>query len=442
MGAKPGYPDDDALWALAREVGLDPCPVIFEAVPPGVLYEFAAYLIPGRLAHWSFGKQYQILKTRYDYGLGKLYEMVVNTRPAYAFLLDSNSDLENTFVRCHVMGHVDFFQHNRTFEHTSADMIDLVSYHADRVRQYEFEFGRSRVEAFLDSVMAVEEHVDWPTPSLTPRDESAPSGTALRDDYRDIFQRGGERPRTRGIRPREHPATDLLSFLMTKAEGLEDWQRDIIGMVRQEMIYLWPQIRTKIMNEGWATYWHVELMRRLDLTDQDFVDYARLHAAVTAPPIYQINPYAVGYRIFAEIAAERGQDALFIIRECEDDVAFIRNHLTESLVQELGLYVYGRSDRDLVVKSRDWAAVRDQLVGELVHGGLPVIEVDDGDFHHRGELYLVHRHDGQDLDLPYAEQTLKHVYQLWCRPVHLETVRGNRRLVLSFDGESASQVIV
>ncbi|MDA8193196.1 MAG: hypothetical protein M0Z53_04235 [Thermaerobacter sp.] len=95
-----------------------------------------------------------------------------------------------------------------------------------------------------------------------------------------------------------------------------------------------------------------------------------------------------------------------------------------------------------MVKTRGWAAVRDQLTRDLVHGGIPVIEVDDGDFNRRGELYLIHRHEGTDLDLPYAERTLHHVYRLWGRPVHLETVTDKRPLVLSYDGKANTKLML
>lgn len=436
------YPSDQDIWELARAHGLDPYPVHFEAVPASVLYEFAAYLIPGRMSHWSYGKAYHLMKTRYDYGLNKLYEMVINSNPSYAFLLDSNSDLENTFVRAHVMGHVDFFRHNQCFWHTPEDMVDRVSYHADRVRQYEFIYGRDRVEAFLDSVLAVEEHVSPPHRALVVPQRKKPSLNGRQYDYRDIVPSEGGHDRVREVKPPRPADDDLLHFLINHAEGLEDWQRDIVGMVRDEMIYFWPQIRTKIMNEGWATFWHVLLMRELDLSDDDYVDFARLHSSVTAPLTYQINPYAVGYQIFRDVDERLGREAIFLARQVDDDVSFIRNYLTEDLVRALNLYVYGPRQEDVVVKTRSWTEVRDRLVTDLVHGGIPVIHVDDGDFNHRGELYLIHRHEGLDLDLPYAERTLQHVHRLWGRPVHLETVSEGRRLVLTFDGKVNSKVVL
>ena len=430
------YATDQQIWELARRQGLDPFPVRCEAVPASVLYEFAAYLIPGRMSHWSYGKAYHAMKTRYDYGLNKLYEMVINADPAYAFLLDSNSDLENTFVRAHVMGHVDFFRHNVHFSQTQRDMLEVVSRHADRVRQYEFEYGKSEVESLLDATLAIQEHVVPPTPPLAPR-ANTPVTVQTDPGWAQLWQH--EESRSYEVRPHDGGDRDVLRYIVANSDQLEDWQRDIVGMVRDEMLYFWPQMRTKIMNEGWASYWHLRLMRCLDLDDADVVNYARLHASVTAPIPYQLNPYAIGFAIFRNLAETQGDNALFLVRSVDDDVSFIRNYLTESLVEDLHLYLFGVDRDQIVVKTRHWEEVRAQLVASLVHAGIPIIEVEDGDFHRRGELYLIHRHEGIDLDLPYAERTLQHVRTLWGRPVHLETQSAGRRLVLTYDGQTHSK---
>ncbi|PSR23795.1 MAG: stage V sporulation protein R [Sulfobacillus acidophilus] len=432
------YPTDQEIWHMAQELGLDPYPITFESVPAPVLYEFAAYLIPGRMAHWSYGKAYHAMKIRYDYGLNKLYEMVINANPAYAFLLDANSALENTFVRAHVMGHVDFFHHNQCFSHTPADMVDVVSRHAERVRQYEFSVGRDEVETFLDAVLALEEQVNPPTPPILPRERPhAPSSPRMVKPPWDLGE--PDQSRIRQVQVSTHIEEDLLWFLMRESLHLEDWQRDVIGMVRDEMLYLWPQLRTKIMNEGWASYWHVALMRQMSLSDADYLDFARLHSHVTAPVLYHINPYALGYAIYCDLERRQGREALFLVRTVDDDVSFVRNYLTEDVVAELNLMVYGPDQDRMVFKSRQLEEIREKLVKELLHGGIPVIHVNDGDFNQRGELYLIHRHEGLDLDLLYAERTLHYVQRLWGRPVHLETLSNGKRLVLSFDGKTDSK---
>jgi stage V sporulation protein R len=372
--------------------------------------------------------------------------MVINANPAYAFLLDTNTPLEDVFVMAHVMGHVDFFAQNQCFRSTPPDMLDQVAHHAERIRQYQFDHGADNVEKLLDAALALAEHVDWPTsvPPGTSRPVQESSRAGPGDTYADLDPRPDPRQRTKGVIPTAKP--DVLGFLAEHAPDLEPWQRDVVSMVRSEMQYFWPQIRTKIMNEGWATYWHARLMRVLDLTDAEAVDFARLHASVLQPGHLALNPYLLGYRVFERLAESEGMEAIWIAREVDDDVSFIRNYLTEDLVESLDLYTWGVRQDQVEVKSTSWQTVRQQLVQELTHGGIPVLHVEDGDFNRRRELYLIHRHEGQDLDIPYAERALRHVATLWGRPVHLETrlmdpqTGTSRRVVLSYDGKVNSKV--
>ncbi len=158
----------DEIWGIARRFGLDPYPVNFELVPATIMYEFGAYGLPGRFSHWSRGKAYYRMKTEYDYGLSKIYELVVNTNPSYAFLMEQNDLLQNMVVAAHVLGHTDFFKNNVYFHSTPPNMIDKVSVSADRIRKYEYDHGEDEVERFLDAVLAIEEHID-PHVTLKPR---------------------------------------------------------------------------------------------------------------------------------------------------------------------------------------------------------------------------------------------------------------------------------
>ena len=137
------------IWEIAGRMGLDPYPVHFEMVPATIMYEFGAYGLPGRFSHWTHGRAYQQIKTMYDYGLTKIYELVINTNPAYAFLLENNSVLQNKLVAAHVLAHVDFFKNNLYFEHTNRSMLETASINAERLHQYEFEHGSTEVEKLV-----------------------------------------------------------------------------------------------------------------------------------------------------------------------------------------------------------------------------------------------------------------------------------------------------
>ncbi|HEY8395045.1 MAG TPA: SpoVR family protein [Thermaerobacter sp.] len=405
-GAEALLPDLEEIWAAARELGFDPLPTHFEIVPAPVVYEVAAYGLPGRFTHWSHGKAYHLLKTRHDYGLHRIYELVINADPCRAFLLESNSRLENRFVAAHVAGHADFFHHNVFFQQGNRDMADLAAVHAERVRRYEFDHGIEAVERVLDAALALEAHTD---PWLRPGEAHPP------------------------LRP-EEPFEDVLLFIQLHAPELEDWERDLLAMVRDERMYFWPQVRTKTMNEGWACIAHSRILRRLGLDDAEYTEFARLHASIQASSPLAYNPYAVGYHVWERILETRGWDEALRIRETEDDVSFLRNYLDETVVEKCDLYIYARRGDEWVIVEDDWEKVRDLIVLSRVRGGYPLITVVDGDHHGRRELLLRHIFDGRELDVEEARHTLALVERLWRRPVYLETRVEGRDVVLTPHG--------
>jgi len=224
-------------------------------------------------------------------------------------------------------------------------------------------------------------------------------------------------------------------------------------MIHDEMLYFVPQMQTKTINEGWASYWHSRIMRELDLPDHEHMEFAELHAGVVSPHKGQLNPYYLGYKILEDIERRwdnptkeeiekfgrqpgQGRAKLMEVREVENDVSLLRNYLTEELCEELDLYVFELVDEEeWTVTEKRWERVRDQLVANMTNFGFPYIEVVDGDYRRNRELYLKHRYEGAELDLKYARKVLEYVYKLWGRPVHLETVVEDESLVMHFNGE-------
>lgn len=434
----------ERIWEVGRGFGLDPFPTNFEIVPSTVMYEIGSYALPGRYSHWSFGKAYHRMKTMYDFGLSRIYEVVINANPSYGFLLETNSLLQNKLVIAHVMGHVDFFKNNAWFAQTNRRMVDDAATHARRINEYEFQHGRKVVERFLDAVLSIEEHVD-PDAFLkrAPNGASAPK-TPKPGRYDDLLA-AHELPEapvataTRDDGP-ELPEKDLLGFIATHSPALEPWQRDVVAMIREEMLYFVPQLRTKTINEGWASFWHSRIMRELDLSDQEHLEFAELHSGVVSPHTGQLNPYFVGYRILEDIERRFGRDRLFEVREVESDVSLLRNYLTEDLCEELDLFVYELvDDEEWTITEKRWERVRDQLVANMTNFGFPYIEVADGDYQGNRELFLRHRFEGSELDLRYARKTLENCRTLWGRPVHLETVVDGEPTTLRYDGNEHSE---
>ncbi len=451
----------EVIWEIGHRFGLDPFPTHFEMVPAAIMYEFGAYGLPGRFSHWTHGKAYHQMKMMYDYGLSKIYELVINTNPCYGFLMETNSLMQNKLVVAHVMGHCDFFKNNAYFQHTSRQMIETASVNADRIRKYEYEFGERRVEEFLDAVLAIQEHID---PHLRVRRKTAEQYEQDRrrrptvGPYDDLWKlEVVEKPQEEEERPRrrfpEEPEKDILRFLMENAPDLEDWQRDIVGIVHEEMLYFIPQMQTKIMNEGWASFWHGRIVRELELSDDEYVEFSQLNAGVLSPSPSkrQINPYYVGIKIWEDILKRwddpsedertvfgrepgKGLEKMFEVRELDNDVSFLRNYLTEELVEDLDLYVYELQDDEWVIVEKDWEKTRDQLVASMTNMGYPVLMVEDGDYRRNRELYLRHAFEGRELDVGYAEKAMQYVQQLWGRAVHLETVVDGEPALLTYDG--------
>ncbi len=386
----------------ARAAGLDFFPMRYELCPPDVLYTFGAYGMPTRFSHWSFGKAYYLLRSQANLGLAKIYELVINSDPCYAFLLESNSLLENTLVAAHVVAHADFFKHNWRFQGTNRQMVHTMSAFAERVRLYEARLGREPVERFLDAGLAVAEQID-PFPG-----------------------------------PRSEPGRDLALFLLERAPGLADWQRDILSSLREEALYFRPQMETKILNEGWATLWHARILREMDLPPADTLEFARLHAAVLGPHPHGLNPYRLGCHLLESIEARYGRERLFEVRAVETDVSLVRNYLTPELCEQLNLYVYAEQGGQWQVTATGWEAVRDALVRQLENCGLPYIFAEDDNYRQQGELYLRHGYDGIELDVTHLTHTLRHVHHIWRRPVHLETVLGGRRTLYTCTGKDVT----
>jgi stage V sporulation protein R len=459
----------ERIWDKAQEFGLRPFTTHFEIVPATIMYEFGSYGLPGRFSHWTHGRSYHQMKTMYDFGLSKIYELVINSDPCYAFLMEANTPLENKLVVAHVLAHCDFFRHNAFFAKTNRQMVETASINAERIRRYEFEHGTREVERFLDAVLSIEDHVDPLDIASARRDpekanEKPKVRTTPYDDLLELDDRGKQDAATppklstlgKAKKFPVEPERDLLAFLMEHAPDLEDWQRDVIAIVRQERLYFAPQMRTKILNEGWASLWHSRILRELDLPTDEYTEFARLHSSVAAPSRRSLNPYHVGMKLLEHVeqrwenpseedrqrmglAGGQGKEKLFEVRELETDLSFMRTYLTKDAMEDLDLYTYEYENGAWKITEKNWEKVRDQIVRSLTHYGIPYIMVEDADYKRNRELYLKHYYDGDELDIKYAEKTMQYVYELWGRSVHLESSIDGKPIVLTYDGTKHSR---
>ncbi|MFC5558857.1 SpoVR family protein [Ureibacillus thermophilus] len=456
----------DEITEIARGFGLDFYPMRYEICPADIIYTIGAYGMPTRFSHWSFGKQFYKMKLHYDLGLSQIYELVINSDPCYAFLLESNTLTQNKLIVAHVLAHCDFFKNNVRFSNTRRDMVESMTATAERIASYERQYGQYEVEKFLDAVLSIQEHIN---PSLIrpqlmydEEDENEEENIIIPTPYDDLWKlderlegKKGEKKKTKKKKFPPKPEKDLLLFIEQYSRELEEWQRDILTMMREEMLYFWPQLETKIMNEGWASYWHQRIMRELDLDTAETIEYAKLNAGVLQPSRTSINPYYLGLKIFEDIERRydnpteemkkmgvkpgSGREKIFEVREIESDISFIRNYLTKELVEQEDLYLFEKKGNSYQITTKDFERVRDQLVSMRVNGGFPYIVVEDGDYQRNGELYLKHSYEGMELDPYYLENVLPYVYQLWGRSVHLETIVEGKPVLYSYDGKRNSR---
>jgi stage V sporulation protein R len=471
------------IEAYARGYGLDFFETSFEILDYDRMNEVAAYGgFPSRYPHWRHGMEYDRLSKGYTYGVQKIYEMVINNDPCYAYLLEGNSIVDQKTVMAHVFAHCDFFKNNYWFSKTNRKMMDEMANHASRIRRYIERHGLEPVEAFLDTCLSVENLIDPHAPFIARkpkkvedsgnREEPPPIPKIRAKEYMDEFinpreflerqKKRIEKEKEKERRFPEEPERDVLKFLLDHAP-LEKWEREILDMVREEAYYFAPQRQTKIMNEGWATYWHSKIMTEKALRDSEIIDFADAHSGVVATAPGRLNPYKLGVQLFKyieerwdkgrfgkeweecdDLARKRtwdlrtglGRQKLFQVRQLYNDVTFIDEFLTPEFCREEKLYTFGFNKRSGMweITDRDFKAIKEKLLFQLTNFGDPFIYVENGNFENRGELLLVHKHEGLDLKLDEAKDTLANLQKIWRRPVNLATTVEGKGKLLTFDG--------
>lgn len=455
---------------IAKDLGLDFFPTIFELVSYDQINQIAAYGgFPVRYPHWRFGMEYEHLSKSYEYGLSKIYEMVINNDPCYAYLMEGNSDLDQKLVMAHVFAHCDFFKNNVWFKHTDRKMMNTMGNHATRVRRYMDKYGVDVVENFIDNVLSLENLIDRYNPEQKNTElfrvvtKNEPLILKSERSYMDKYINPPSKISSQKEESLEFiPQKDVLGFLMEKAP-LEDWQSDIISIIRKEAYYYSPQGMTKTLNEGWASYWHSKILTEHVLSDSEIFEFADKHAGVMSMPPNGFNPYKIGIELLRDIEerwnrgqfgrdweecddiAEKknwnkntglGREKIFEVRKLLSDVAFIDQYLTKDFCIKHGFYVYkmNKNTGKFVVDTTDFDAIKKMLLFKMTNFGQPIISVVDMNYENKGQLLLEHLHEGMDLQPDFMSSTLKSLYALWKRPVFLHTKMENQGFIYSFDG--------
>jgi len=428
--------------AAATDAGLSFFEVVFEMLDAADVNAVAAYGgFPTRYPSWRFGMEYERLAKGHEWGLSKIYELVVNHDPTIAYLVRSNSLMEQKLVMAHVFGHADFFRHNAWFAPTERHMLDRFEEHARRIQEHVERHGQDRVERFLDVALSLEPLMDPHGPQRRYRAAQsraarggAPAGSSQVERSRASLRlvMGGAEAAPGPVAP-ELPTFDLLTFIAEHSE-LEDWERDVLGIVAAEAEYFLPQRLTKIINEGWASFWHSRLLTGGLLDPSELVEFADCHSSATQAAPGQLNPYKLGIELFRH-AEHLGLD-LFRLRAVHNDVSFVDEVMDEEFIRRSALFVseQHRSGEGARIGTRDHVAVKQELLRSLAWAGQPRIELVDVAGGGSRELTLRHHHDGRDLKLDEAAQVLETIEGLWRAPVQLITAEGDDERRLSAAG--------
>ncbi len=477
------------IMRYASDYGLDFYETIFEVVEFDELNEVASYGgFPTRYPHWRYGMEYEELARGYEYGLQKIYELVINNDPCYAYLMKCNKPVDQKLVMAHVYGHCDFFKNNLWFSKTNRKMMDQMANHATQVRRYIEKFGADTVEDFIEVCLSLENLIDPHLPFIKRNGDNGHDGETLEParpvklkskSYMEPFINPKEVVEQERLAAQEklndeqqkfpsQRERDVLAFLIDNAP-LQRWQRDILTIIRDEAYYFTPQGQTKIMNEGWATYWHSTIMTEKVLTDAEVIDYADHHSGTVATSPGRINPYKLGVELFRDIEDRwnkgkfgkeydecddwrtkqewdkdlgLGRKKIFEVRRMYNDLMFIDAFLTPEFCFEQKMFTFDYNDRsDLYeISDREFRAIKQRLLAGLTNFGQPFIYVEDANYLNRGELYLLHIYEGVELDQREARDTLANLFKIWQRPVHVETIVDEARTLLSFDGNEHSEL--
>ncbi|MDP2945930.1 MAG: SpoVR family protein [bacterium] len=311
----------------AKRAGLKFFPTIFEIVTYDQMNEMAAFSgFPSRWSHWQFGQEYESLKKYYSLGLQKIYEMVINNDPCYAYLLEGNGLTDQKIVIAHVYAHNDFFKNNIWFSPVPRKMLDEFGNHRYQLEAIKEKVGEEKVDEFLDKVLSIDWLIDDHSLMIKREpeklrnengeelEEEKPRRLGTKDtpfyldswlnpaEYLKSQEEEAEKKKElqkmieRGLKIPLRPTRDILKFLIDFAP-LEQWQKYAISIIREENYYFVPQMQTKIMNEGWATLWHDRIMTNMGICQSSEVFNFADHSAGTLTGF----PYKLGFEIFRDI---------------------------------------------------------------------------------------------------------------------------------------------
>jgi len=413
---------DSEICDIALEKDLDWFPIVYESCD---YYEMIGHMsyhgMPSHYGHWSYGKSFEQTHQRYNLGMeGLPYELIINSNPSIAYLMRENPLYLQVLIMAHCVGHSDFFKNNKEFAHTDPErVVGRFRNARNRIQGYVEDptVGINRVEKLLDACQALQFQVNRYSNNY--RNIKQQRQLAIKD-FNSKKNEDADYPDLKKIPL--NPEYDLFGFMLEHCKNLEEWEADILEISRGEAYYFLPQIQTKIMNEGWASFWHYTINHDLKLPDSMHIPFLKSHNQVIRPHAGGVNPYHVGFVMFQDIKERFGMEECFIARATCNDEAFLRQYLTRDLCEKLGFFEYLDNEQHyLITEVSDhdgWKNIRSSLINQTGMNNIPMIYVENIE---NGAIILHHEHDGRDLELNYAERVVSHIRDIWKDEVKLIT---------------------
>ncbi|PIP73111.1 MAG: hypothetical protein COW88_03090 [Candidatus Lloydbacteria bacterium CG22_combo_CG10-13_8_21_14_all_47_15] len=485
---------EERVHELADEYGLMTTKIDFEVCPARRILEAMSYHFPTNFSHWTFGRDFEKNRTFYEHtGTGIPYEQVWNFERPRALLVDTNPLPLNAMIIAHVYGHVDFFlassflKRGRSF----SNVAEEARYAAERFRKYEAQYGQTAVEQTMDAALSIQWHQPLDVFLEEPDEEDARQALIAREKMKlaslekNIRLNNKERAqetecvirrlkRLEDITPPE-PVYDILKYINRQSTRLKPFQQDIVSVLRNQARALAPNMLTKMLNEGWATYWHLRIIRKLTeeglITSSEHGVWTTFHAKVTQRNKLHLNVYHLGPAIFEyaehcwdtgrfgreyedctdpierahwDTGANKGKEKIFSMRESYSDRMAIEEFATDEFIRGNELYIYREGedqrtgDRIAVIMEKNPGIIRRYLLMYFSYYGIPSIAVVDGNYQDKRIMLLKHDDHGMQLDETYIEGTLRHIHYLWGYPVYLDSIIDDKTHRYSFDGKRYS----
>jgi spore cortex formation protein SpoVR/YcgB (stage V sporulation) len=468
---------------IAGNFGLETYPVQLEIITAEQMMDaYASVGMPIGYTHWSFGKEFVNNKKRYQRGqMGLAYEIVINSNPCIAYLMEENSMTMQALVIAHAAyGHNSFFKNNYLFTTwTNADsIIDYLLFAKTYIAQCEERYGEENVESFIDSCHALKNFgVDRykRPPSISMQKEQARQKqrekylqSQINELWRTIPHKKTEDASEQELNFPVEPQENILYFIEKNAPLLKSWQREIVRIVRKIAQYFYPQRQTQVMNEGWATFWHYTILNQMYdeglVNDGFMIEFLQSHTNVVSQPAFDqshfsgINPYALGFSMMTDMRriCERptsedrewfpdiaGSDWIktldFAMRNFKDE-SFISQYLSPKIIRDMKMFALLDDDKSkdmeitAIHNNNGYQSIRRALSEQYNLGSIePNIQVYNVDIKGDRSLTLRHsQHNRIPLDKS-ANEVIKHAAKLWGFTVRLETISKDNSMIHTFE---------